>query len=130
MSLKICTIFLLITAIFSWILWFFIVQNFNPNEASQVVFLLFYLSFFIAILSTFCTSLLIYKIISNNKRSELEIFKFTFLNSGLMSIVIVVLLPLLHLRLLRYWSALLVLLIMFVVIIFLSRSTMKKKYAK
>jgi hypothetical protein len=130
MSLKICTIFLLITAIFSWILWFFIVQNFNPNEASQVVFLLFYLSFFIAILSTFCTSLLIYKIISNNKRSELEIFKFTFLNSGLMSIVIVVLLPLLHLRLLRCWSALLVLLIMFVVIIFLSRSTMKKKYAK
>jgi hypothetical protein len=130
MSLKICTIFLLITAIFSWILWFFIVQNFNPNEASQVVFLLFYLSFFIAILSTFCTSLLIYKIISNNKRSELEIFKFTFLNSGLMSIVIVVLLPLLHLRLLRYWSALLVLLIMFVVIIFLSRSTMEKKYAK
>ena len=130
MSLNICTIFLLITSIFSWILWFFILQNFNPNEASQFVFLLFYLSFFIAILSTFCTSLLIYKIISNDKRSELEIFKFTFLNSGLMSIVIVVLLPLLHLKLLRYWSALLVLLIMLVTIIILSRSTMKKNYAK
>jgi hypothetical protein len=130
MSLKICTIFLLVTSIFSWILWFFILQNFDPNVASQFVFFLFYLSLFIAILSTFCTFLLIYKIIFNDKRSELEIFKFTFLNSGLMSIVIVVLLPLLHWRLLKYWGASLVLLIMFVTIIILSRSTMKKNYAK
>lgn len=130
MSLKICTIFLLVTSIFSWILWFFILQNFSPNEANGFIFLLFYFSLFISLVSTLCTGMLISKILTKKMDNELETFKFAFLNSSLISIVFVVLLPLLHLKLINYWSALLILLIMLVTIFILSRNTNKKKYAK
>jgi hypothetical protein len=130
MSLKICTIFLLVTSIFSWILWFFILQNFSPNEANGFIFLLFYFSLFISLVSTLCTGMLISKILTKKMDNELETFKFAFLNSSLISTVFVVLLPLLHLKLINYWSALLILLIMLVTIFILSRNTNKKKYAK
>ena len=130
MSLKICTIFLLVTSIFSWILWFFILQNFSPYEANGFIFLLFYFSLFISLVSTLCTGMLISKILTKKMDNELETFKFAFLNSSLISTVFVVLLPLLHLKLINYWSALLILLIMLVTIFILSRNTNKKKYAK
>ncbi len=124
MTLRQYLILMSIGAFICWLAWFFVVSSIDPTQTSFFGFLFFYLSLFLALTGTVSVmGFLVKKIILKEDRVVFHHVKSTFRQGMLAALIIISGLILLQIKLLAWWSAILLVLFFTAVegIIFTSR---------
>ncbi len=124
MTLRQYLILMSIGAFICWLAWFFVVSSIDPTQTSLFGFLFFYLSLFLALTGTVSVmGFLVKKIILKEDRVVFHHVKSTFRQGMLTAMVIISGLILLQIKLLAWWSAILLVLFFTAVegVIFTSR---------
>lgn len=112
MTLKQYLILMTSASLICWLAWFFVILNSDPSEAGLSVFFLFYATLFLGLLGVFSViGFLIKRKILKNDEVVFRHVKNTFRQSMIVSFLLVLSLILLQMDLLRWWNALLLLLV-------------------
>ncbi len=133
MTLRQYLILMSLCAVLSWVAWFFVVSNTNPNESGTVVFAFFYFSLFLAVVGTISVlGFLIRKAIIKNDEVVFRHVKKTFRQSIVIATLLIITLALLSQELLAWWNGLLLLILFFVLegVIFTNRKYRNVDYVK
>lgn len=124
MTLRHYLILMSIGAFICWLAWFFVIGSIDPTQTKFFGFLFFYLSLFLALTGTISViGFLIKKIILKEDQVVFHHVKSTFRQGTLTALLIISGLILLQIKLLAWWSAILLVLLFASVegIIFTSR---------
>lgn len=124
MTLRHYLILMSIGAFICWLAWFFVLGSIDPTQAKFFGFLFFYLSLFLALTGTISViGFLIKKIILKEDQVVFHHVKSTFRQGTLTALLIIIGLILLQIKLLAWWSAILLVLFFATIegIIFTSR---------
>lgn len=111
MTLRHYLLIMFAATLLCWLVWFLVLFNINPNEASVTSFMLFYLSFFLALAGAFTLigfGLRVW-LIRQNEPSFRQVEK-TFRHGLLFAALLTLTLFLQSQRLLNWWNALLLIL--------------------
>ncbi len=124
MTLRHYLILMSLGAFICWLAWFFVLGSIDPTQAQFFGFLFFYLSLFLALTGTISViGFLIKKIILKDDQVVFHHVKSTFRQGTLTALLIIFGLILLQIKLLAWWSAILLVLLFTTIegIIFTSR---------
>ena len=133
MTLKQYLILMSVASSLCWLAWFFIILSTDPNHASAVIFLFFYISLFLAIVGTFSVIGFLIKIkIIKNDAVVFRHVKKTFRQSILLAGLFILALFLLQKDLLTWWNTIILVLLFIVLegVIFTNRHYRNHDYVK
>lgn len=112
MTLRHYLILMSIGAFICWLAWFFVLSSVDPTQAKFLGFLFFYISLFLALAGTTSViGFLIKKLVLKDDQVVFHHVKSTFRQGILISTLIIIGLILLQVKLLAWWSAILLTLI-------------------
>jgi hypothetical protein len=119
MSIKVILYGLGFTAAVCWIAWLLTLVNNNPNEGGQAVMLSFYISLYVALVSTFTlVGFFGRKYLGNNELRYMNL-QTSFRQAFLLAALLVVALLLQSVRLLAWWDILLLVVVILLLELYL-----------
>ncbi len=119
MSLKKYLILMIISTLFCWLAWFFVIRNIDPQQAGFLGFLFFYISLLFALVGTFSVAGFLVRVFLMKDRDIKKQLGISLRQSFLFAILIVGLLFLQSKRLLTWWNILLLILALTILEFFL-----------